>query len=96
MTADANYHVSEMLTVKPLLGIGVVFQDTPDLVTAQFQGGGAPFTLSSPLSNSVAARPEAGVDVLIGQSVSLQLGYQGTLGGGMDSNGGWLGLRVNW
>ena len=96
VTADANYEITSMIRIKPLVGIAVVFQDKPDVITAQFQGGGNPFLVKSPLSSNAAFRPEAGVDVKIGQSVSFQLGYQGTLGGGIDSNGGYAGLRMDW
>ncbi len=96
VTADGNYEVTSMITVKPLIGLAVIFNDSPDVITAQFQGGGNSFTLKSPLSSNAAFRPEAGVDIKVGQSVSVQMGYQGTLGGGVDSNGGYLGLRMDW
>jgi outer membrane autotransporter protein len=96
VTADGKWTLSDMITIKPLVGIALEFEGNPDDVSAQFLGGGDPFIIKSAVSNSVAFKPEAGLNVLVGRDTSFQIGYQGTIGSGYDSNGGWVGLRINW
>ena len=96
VTADGKWSVTDMVTVKPLAGIAVEFEGNPDDISAQFLGGGNPFVIKSAVSNSVAFKPEAGLNVLVGRGTSFQIGYQGTFGSGYEINGGWVGLRINW
>jgi hypothetical protein len=44
----------------------------------------------------VAFDPEAGIDVMLGPVWSVQLGYQGSIGGDGTTNGGYLGVRASW
>jgi hypothetical protein len=96
VTFDGNWAVSSLVTIKPLVGIGLEYQSKADPITAQFQGGGNAFKIDSAYKNTLAVTPEAGLDILIGKSFSMQLGYMGAIGGNGSTHGGWIGLRGTW
>jgi hypothetical protein len=96
VTFDGSWATSSRVTLKPLVGIGVEYQPKTDSIKARFQGGGDTFSVNGAAKNSLAVTPEVGLDVLIGKSFSLQVGYQGAIGGNGSTHGGWIGLRGNW
>jgi uncharacterized protein with beta-barrel porin domain len=96
VTVDGLYRISPMVTVKPMIGIGVGFGNAANDVLAEFQGGGQPFIVKGPLSNSAFFTPEAGLQFQIGPTYSLSATYRGAIGGKYEEEGGWLTLRGTW
>jgi len=96
VTADARFRISDLVTLKPMVGVGLEFGSGTDSILAQFQGGGNPFTINGPQNSGVSFVPQAGFQFLIGPMVSLSFSYQGTFGNQVETQGGFLTLRGTW
>ena len=96
VTADGLYHISPLVLVKPLVGIGVGFGDAANSILAEFQGGGSPFTVVGPQKNGVFITPQAGMQFQIGPVYSLSFTYRGAIGQGRESEGGWITFKGVW
>jgi len=96
VTADGLYHISPLVLVKPLVGIGVGFGDAANSILAQFQGGGSPFTIVGPQKNGAFITPQAGLQFQIGPVYSLSFSYRGAIGQGRESEGGWVTFKGVW
>lgn len=96
VTADGLYHISPLVLVKPLVGIGVGFGDAANSILAEFQGGGSPFTVVGPQKNGVFITPQAGMQFQIGPVYSLSFTYRGAIGQGRESEGGWVTFKGVW
>jgi outer membrane autotransporter protein len=96
VTADGLYHLSPLVVLKPMVGLGVGFGDAANSILAEFQGGGAPFTVSGPQRNGAFLAPEAGLQFQIGPVYSLSLTYRGAFGQGVETEGGWITFRGVW
>ncbi len=96
VTADGVYRISPLVVMKPMIGIGVQFGTPANTILAQFEGGGSPFTVRGPQSNSAYFVPEAGLEFKIGPTYSLSFSYRAQLSGQYSQEGGWLTLRGSW
>ena len=96
VTADGLYRISPMVVMRPMVGVGVRFGSPANSILAEFQGGGDPFIVKGPQSNSAMFVPEAGLEFKIGPTYSLSFSYRGEFGSQYSQQGGWLTLRGNW
>ena len=96
VTADGLYRISPMVVMRPMIGVGVQFGTPANSILAQFQGGGMPFIVKGPQSNSAMLTPEAGLEFKIGPTYSLSFSYRGEFGNQYSQQGGWLTLRGTW
>jgi hypothetical protein len=93
---DDKFSVNNMISIQPLVGLGIAFQPKVDDITAQFIGGGDAFQVNGAADSTVSFAPDAGLNISIGNSISVQLAYSGMIGSNRSSHGGWVGLRGSW